>query len=193
MAGVLLLLVGIYITFALYGPGQMMFPPVEPTHANVDIRARGDLSPYEKDELVSRVERRILGMPEIESVYARTGGAMEGPKDTIGSVRLTFVDWQERRTAEDILQEIRGRVADIPGIVVIDLRVPQHGPAARSGYRDRVLLPLCRSPGRHGGESERRRCKKWRACAIWKTAAACPASSGGWRWTAPRRRASGQT
>ncbi len=127
LAGVLLLLVGIYVTFALYGPGQMMFPPVEPTHANVDIRARGDLSPYEKDELVSRVERRILGMPEIESVYARTGGSMEGPKDTIGSVRLTFIDWQDRRSAEEILQEIRSRVADIPG-VVIDLRVPQHGP-----------------------------------------------------------------
>ncbi len=127
LAGVLALLIGIYIAFALFGPGQMMFPPVEPSYANVDIRARGDLSPYEKDELVSRVERRILGMPEIESVYTRTGGSMNGPKDTIGSVRLTLIDWQERRKAEEILQEIRQRVADIPG-VVIDLRVPQHGP-----------------------------------------------------------------
>jgi multidrug efflux pump len=145
LGGVLLLLIGIYFAFATYGPGQMMFPPVEPNYANVDIRARGDLSPTEQDELVRRVERRILGMPEIESTYSRTGGSMEGPKDTIGSVRLTLIDWQERRSAEEILQEISQRVADIPGIV-IDLRVPQHGPqsgqAIEIEFSSRFVGPL---------------------------------------------------
>ena len=127
LAGVLLLLIGIYIAYGMFGPGQDMFPPVEPTQGSVDIRARGDLSPYEKDDLVAQVERRILGMPELESIYTRVGGSNDGPKDRIGSVRLSYIDWKQRRPAEEILEEIRQRVADIPGLV-LDFRTPQHGP-----------------------------------------------------------------
>ena len=122
------LLVTIYIAYGMFGAGQVLFPEVEPNRASIDIRARGDLSPYEQDELVKQVERRILGMPEIENLYARVGsGGNGGPKDTIGSARLTFVHWSQRRDAEAIIAEIRDRVSDIAG-VVIDARTPQRGP-----------------------------------------------------------------
>lgn len=141
-----LALLAIYGVFAFKGPGQVLFPEVEPPRANIDIRARGDLSVYEKDELVGQVERRILGMPEIENLYARTGGGGNGAApDQIGTLQLTFIDWTERRKAEAILDEIRQRVADVAGIV-IDTRVPQAGPprgqAIEIELSSRFLQPL---------------------------------------------------
>jgi multidrug efflux pump len=128
LGGLFVVLVAIYAVYFATGPGLVLFPEVEPETASVDVRARGDLSPEEKDALVRVVERRVLGMPEIESAYARVGGeSNEGPKDVIGSIRLNFVNWQERRTAEEILAEIRERTADIAGLQ-IDTRLPQAGP-----------------------------------------------------------------
>jgi multidrug efflux pump len=123
------LLLTIYFAFYLTELGQVFFPEVEPTSASVNVRARGDLSAFEKDAIVGQVERRILGMPEIEHVYTRTGtpGGGDAPKDQIGSMRLTLIDWQDRRPAEAILNEIRDRTDDLAGIV-IDFKVPQAGP-----------------------------------------------------------------
>ncbi len=124
------LLIAIYFAFYLSDLGQVLFPEVEATSATVSVRARGDLSTFEKDALVAQVERRILGMPEVEHAYTRTGspgGGGGAPKDQIGTIRLTFIDWAERRPVEEIVNEIRGRVADIAGIVT-DFKVPAPGP-----------------------------------------------------------------
>jgi multidrug efflux pump len=70
-------------------------------------------------------------MPEIETVYARAGdgqrGSNEVTEDTIGTVQFEFVDWQERRKASAIIDEIRTNTKDIPG-VVIEVTKPQGGP-----------------------------------------------------------------
>jgi multidrug efflux pump len=93
----------------------------------VDIRARGDLSTDERDHLVSQVEERVLGMPEIEFLYAKTGSSNQGAEDQIGSLTLNYVDWQLRRPADDILAEIRERTKDLVGIR-IETRKPDSGP-----------------------------------------------------------------
>ena len=50
-------------------------------------------------------------MQEIETVYARAGegqqGSQEVTEDTVGTVQFEFVDWQERRKASVIIDEIR--------------------------------------------------------------------------------------
>ena len=58
----------------MFGRGTEYFPDVEQPFGTVEIRARGDLSVDEQDFLVRQVEERILGMEEIEYVYAKTGG-----------------------------------------------------------------------------------------------------------------------
>jgi len=97
----------------------------------VQVRARGNLSITEKDKLVGEVERRLLGMPEIATVYARAGegqrGSGEVTEDTIGTVQFEFVDWRQRRKATDIMQEIREKTKDIPG-AVIEVTKPAAGP-----------------------------------------------------------------
>ncbi|MEO0973519.1 MAG: efflux RND transporter permease subunit, partial [Pseudomonadota bacterium] len=129
VASVTVLLVVIYAAYGMFGKGMEFFPNVEPEFSSVEVRARGDLSPKEQDQLVRDVEARILGMPEFDSVYARTGGSRdEGTSDVIGTIQLQFVDWSERRPAAQILRDVRERTADIAGIVVT-ARTPRAGPS----------------------------------------------------------------
>ena len=116
---------------ATFGNGVEFFPDIEPDFGLVQVRARGNLSIQEKDDLVRQVEERLLGMPEIETVYARAGegqrGSQEVTEDTVGTVQFEFVDWKERRKASVILDEIRAKTKDIPGVIV-EVTKPQGGP-----------------------------------------------------------------
>lgn len=128
VGAVFMVLVGIYIAFAVFGRGMELFPDIEPEFANIDIRARGDLSIDEKDVLVRQVEAYVLDLDEVESVYTKTGGAGRGAaEDLIGSITLNFVEWDERRKADVILDEVRASVAGLVGIS-IQARKPEDGP-----------------------------------------------------------------
>jgi len=121
------LLLAIYAAFIGFGRGTEYFPDVEQPFGTVDIRARGDLSIDEKDRFVRQIEQRVLGMPEIKYLYAKTGSSDQGAEDLIGSLTLNYVDWDERRTADEILGEIRDNTADLVGVVV-ETRKPDPGP-----------------------------------------------------------------
>ena len=121
------LLIAVYAAFFIFGKGIEYFPEVEQPFGMVDIRARGDLSTEERDHLVSQVEKRVLGMPEIEFLYVKTGSSDRGAEDQIGSLTLNYIDWQLRRPADDILAEIRERTKDLVGIR-IETRKPDSGP-----------------------------------------------------------------
>jgi len=122
------LLVAIYVAFFTLGRGVEYFPDVEMPFGMVDIRARGDLSTDEKDELVRQVEERVLGMSEIENLYAKTGGSGDNAAaDQIGSLTLNYVHWDQRRKADEILGDIRRNTADLVGIA-IETRKPDPGP-----------------------------------------------------------------
>jgi multidrug efflux pump len=121
------LLLTVYMAFFIFGKGIEYFPDVEQPFGMVDIRARGDLSTEERDKLVRQVEERVLGMSEIEFLYAKTGSSDRGAEDQIGSLTLNYIDWQERRPADDILADIRERTKDLVGIR-IEPRKPDPGP-----------------------------------------------------------------
>ncbi len=127
VAAVTGLLIGVYAAFFIFGKGVEYFPDVEQPFGMVDIRARGDLSTDERDHLVGQVEERVLGMPEIEFLYAKTGASDQGAEDQIGTLTLNYVDWSQRRPADDILAEIRERTKDLVGIR-IETRKPDPGP-----------------------------------------------------------------
>ena len=74
-----------------------------------------------------RVEERILGMPEIKYLYAKTGSSDQGAEDQIGSLTLNYVDWKARRPADEILADIQERTNDLVGIR-IETRKPDSGP-----------------------------------------------------------------
>ena len=128
VGAVSLVLISIYIAFFTLGRGVELFPDIEPEFANLDIHARGDLSTDEKDVLVRQVEAYVLDLDEVESVYAKTGAANRGAaEDLIGSITLNFVEWDERRKADVILDEIRDSVSGLAGLQV-RTRKPEDGP-----------------------------------------------------------------
>ncbi len=128
VAAVTGLLLAVYVSFFALGRGVEYFPEVEMPFGMVDIRARGDLSIDEKDELVRQVENRVLGMEEIENLYAKVGDAGDdAASDHIGSLTLNYVDWDKRRKSDEILAEIRDKTGDLVGIAV-ETRKPDPGP-----------------------------------------------------------------
>ncbi|MCH8504074.1 MAG: efflux RND transporter permease subunit [Ectothiorhodospiraceae bacterium] len=122
-------IIAIYAAYGTLGRGVEFFPDVEPQFASVQIHARGDLSIFEKDRLVQQVEQRVHGLPELKTIYARTISRpdTESAEDLIGSVQVEFLDWQQRRPARDILEDIRQLTADIPGIT-LEVREQEQGP-----------------------------------------------------------------
>jgi multidrug efflux pump len=125
------LLVSVPFAYFSYGKGAIFFPDVEPEFGLLYVKARGNLSIYEKDALVAQAEERILGWPGVETVYTRTGagGGMGNDlaPDVIGTIQYEFVDWRERKEANAILADLRVAMTGIPG-VDIEVSVPQAGP-----------------------------------------------------------------
>jgi multidrug efflux pump len=122
-----LMLIGLFLAYGLFGKGIVLFPDIEPNNASIDIRARGDLSILEKDQLVRQVEERIYGIDGIDYIYVKSGTTGRGAApDLIGSIRLSFRNWRLRRTANEIIAEIKERTDDIAGII-IEARINREG------------------------------------------------------------------
>ncbi|SDY35455.1 efflux RND transporter permease subunit [Citreimonas salinaria] len=124
------LLLGAFGLYGQFGKGLTFFPSVEPEFMQVQIRARDNFSINERDDLVRAVESRLRDFDEIESIYARSMmSAGQGDEETIGTLQLDLIDWDERRPAEVIAGDIRGAVSDIAGIDV-QVQTESGGPSA---------------------------------------------------------------
>ncbi|GAA0850008.1 efflux RND transporter permease subunit [Marinobacter szutsaonensis] len=130
LVGVLAVIVVIYAAYARFNHGVEFFPSVEPDSAQVQVRARGDLSVWERDAIVREVEQRLQGMPEVKALYARSmlNNNTRMAPDVIGVLQFQFTDWFTRRPASAILEDFRKRTADIPGIE-LEFRKQEGGPA----------------------------------------------------------------
>jgi len=127
----LALLIGVQMAYGKLGKGVEFFPKVEPDYGQVVIHARGNLSLDEKDRLVRAVEERVLKYRGLKTVYTRAGEqprqSNELGEDTIGVIQFEFADWRARAPAHQIMDGIRDKTADIPGILV-EVTAPRAGP-----------------------------------------------------------------
>jgi len=125
------LLAGIFVSYSKYGAGVEFFPSVEPDYGLLYVHARGNLSLAEMDTATKIAENRLLGWPGVKSVYTRVGktqgGGQDVPEDVVGVIQYEFIDWRERKSANQILNDLRGVMAGIPGVDV-EVRVPEAGP-----------------------------------------------------------------
>jgi multidrug efflux pump len=108
--------------YALSGLGSEFFPNVDSRGINVTVRTSGDMSIYEKDQVVRDVENKLLDMDAIETLYVRTGG-----RDQIGYLRLNLKDWHLRAHSDEVLKETQNRLRDLPGLD-IEITPDQNGP-----------------------------------------------------------------
>ncbi|PSJ47493.1 MFS transporter [Zobellella endophytica] len=130
LAGTLLVIGVIYTAYGRFHHGVEFFPSIEPDSAQLQVRARGDLSLHEKDRILREVEQRLLGLSEVRALYARslaTPGHQMGT-DVIGVLQFQMTDWHRRRPAAEIEQSIAALTRDIPGIV-LEFREQKQGPA----------------------------------------------------------------
>ncbi|MGV8949807.1 MAG: efflux RND transporter permease subunit [Cypionkella sp.] len=134
-------LVAVPYTYGKIGKGVEFFPNVEPDYGLLYVKARGNMSITEKDALVRQAEKRILGWPGIETVYTRVGNGggagNEAPADAIGTIQYEFVDWRERKGANEILDDLRAGMQGIPG-VDIEVSVPAAGPPTGKAIQIRI-------------------------------------------------------
>lgn len=114
------LLVFLVWAYGAFGKKVEFFPHVEPEFAEIHVHARGNLSVQEKNNIMKEVEERVIGLEGIDTVYARTGIGFEKQTapDTIGIFLVEFTDWKTRPLATEILETIRQKTRDIPGIYV---------------------------------------------------------------------------
>jgi multidrug efflux pump len=131
LGATLLLLFAVIGAYGKLGHGVEFFPDVEPDYGQVIIHARGNLSLDEKDAAVRQVEKTILNTPGLKTVYTRVGeqprGSNEITEDTIGVIQFEFADWQSRKPAHVIMDQIRKQTHNIPGILV-EVTAPRAGP-----------------------------------------------------------------
>jgi multidrug efflux pump len=122
------LLVVAIAAYWLFGRGVEFFPDIEPRFVQVTVKARDNLSVYEKDRLVGEVGGAILDVGGVRHIYSRTidqgAGGTEGLQaeqisaDTIGILQLDLLEWDQRPRAARIIEEVRRRTAGIAGISI---------------------------------------------------------------------------
>src|SRR6195256_4153941 len=126
------LLIAVQTAYGKLGRGVEFFPNVEPDFGQVIVHARGNLALDEKNRLIAEVEKRVLAFDGLKTVYTRIGeqprGMGELTEDTVGVIQFEFADWRLRPPAHEIMDAIRAKTADLPGIL-IEVTAPRAGPA----------------------------------------------------------------
>ena len=121
------LVIGSFQLYGVYGKGVEFFVKTEPERAIIYVRARGNLSLAQQDNLVQSVERRIKGVDGLAAAIAFSGaGGLqidggEAPEDAVGQIQIELADWRDRLlrpdplTGDEVMAEIEQRIADLPG------------------------------------------------------------------------------
>ena len=135
--GALAIMVVILVAFMAKEHRTEFFLDEDPEYSTVWVKARGNLSAEAADVLVRQVEARLAGTKGINSIYVSSGKFSGGggfgapPADSIGRIQIDYVDFDTRKElgvrGKDITDDIRKRVADVPGVLT-EVRLPQNGP-----------------------------------------------------------------
>ena len=111
IAAVAFAVVTVMTMFGENNHGVEFFVESEPEQATAYVRARGNLSLTEKDEMVKQAEAVISAHPAVINVFAFAGegglntdssGAQQ-PPDTIGQVQFEIIPWEDRPTEAEPL------------------------------------------------------------------------------------------
>ncbi len=136
MALTVAVLIGTFMAYGQYGKGLVFFSDAEPKFANISVRARGNLSVDEINELVREVETEVLevkGIMNLNSTTLLTGRpSRNGGMDRIGQMFLELHDENERdRSGTEIFEEIRARTANFAGVSVEVEKMEQGPPVGK--------------------------------------------------------------
>jgi multidrug efflux pump len=122
--------------------GVVLFPDSEPEQGTVDVIARGNYSPIQIRDFMREIESKVLTVQGVQDAIMAFGGGGGGfagnaPPDTIGTIQLQLMPWQDRVPAAQIFQAIRDKTKSIPGLE-IQIAAEQNGPPSGKAINLRV-------------------------------------------------------
>ncbi|MCE8009594.1 efflux RND transporter permease subunit [Aestuariivita sp.] len=151
---------GVVTVFGLYSEnnrGVEFFVENEPEQATIYVRARGNVSLWEADEMVGQVERLIMEHPAVINVFSFAGdGGLNTdasgasiPSDTVGQVQFEITPWEDRPTTTEtwffgllerevvayafdgdrVIEELNVELAQLPGFEA-EILALANGPAS---------------------------------------------------------------
>lgn len=165
IAAVIFGVIGIFGYYGANNKGVEFFAATEPEQAIVYVRARGNLSLAEKDDLVRQVEDVVLTQRGVDNAFAFAGegglnantGGGEGPRDTIGQIQVELIPWADRPTVTEdgflffedthvaadyngdlVLDQLQERLDKIPGIYT-EILALSGGPASAKPVHLRLM------------------------------------------------------
>ncbi|TVP97167.1 MAG: efflux RND transporter permease subunit [Roseinatronobacter sp.] len=141
VVAVVAFVIGVFQYYGENNRGVEFFVETEPEQGIIYVRARGNLSLTQKDNLVQQVERIALAEEGLASVFAFAGDggldtntAGEGPpRDAIGQIQFELTHWRERQgqphlSGQAILDRLDEQFEQIPGIYT-EYLIASGGPA----------------------------------------------------------------
>ena len=128
------LLVGVFGIYLVANHGNRLFVSADPSHTMVSVSAKGNFSATETRDIMIDVERRLLDVGYIESIYTRSGSSFwlgsAVPLDSIGSM---FIELSDRHSRDlngfEVEDAYSAAIQDLPGVraEVIPLRMGPPG------------------------------------------------------------------
>jgi len=116
-------LVGIVISYGMFGRGVEYFTNIEPNMTQVQVFARGNYSPAEIRDIMLDVERRIVDIGYYRNIVTQSGagqqfgGSQQAAPDLVGTIFIEFVDRRERDVdGFELENRYREAIGDIPGL-----------------------------------------------------------------------------
>ncbi len=133
-----------FVTIFAYGKlnyGTEFFIQAEPDYLTISVRSKENSSIEYKNDIMVKIEQIIKEFKEDVQVFyttVRQNERMLPAKDTIGTINLRLKDWDKRRRAIKIVDDLRAKLADFPGVIV-DVSEEKRGPLAAKAIEAQVL------------------------------------------------------
>jgi multidrug efflux pump len=124
-------LFGSFAAYNNFGRGVIFFSESDPQFAILNVKAQGNMSAYEINELVSEVEEIVVHVEGIKDINLQTmvpGGPSRSGSDRIGRMFIELLPESQRTIAGSaIFETIRERTSGLSGFSV-EIEEMQNGP-----------------------------------------------------------------
>lgn len=142
LIGLIALILSIFFIYSKANHGVEFFPETDPSMGTYIVRLRGNHTAEKKLELMKEVEAKIIGKPNIKSVYTTAGTVSWDDTEIIGRVNVELIDWKERGSGKEIFEQYLSQMKTVPGLRV-ELEMPRNGPP---GGKDIQLSVYSKDP-----------------------------------------------
>ena len=125
------ILISSFVAYGAFGSGVTFFSDSEPQFGMIRVKARGNMSAAEINELVAEVEEIVVTVDGVKDINLWTmvpGGPSRGSADRIGMIFIELLPETQRSiTGTEIFETIRERAKELSGFT-IELEEMEQGP-----------------------------------------------------------------